>query len=112
MGGEHRLDLLLVGAREQHRAGAVGEQLADDPHALLGRLAGAVHRLRRALPERAVVVDEGIAEIGEGEPAQPGDGVVGRQFPGADGVDHRPQLGLVHLVIVAERPPVLTPRHT
>ena len=90
----------------------MGEQLADDPDALLGRLAGSVHRLRHALPERTVVVDEGIAEIGEGQPPQPGDGVVGRQFAGADGVDHRPQLGLVHLVIVAERPQISYLRRT
>ena len=34
--GQHGLALGVVGAGEQHRATAVGEQLADDLHALLG----------------------------------------------------------------------------
>ncbi len=60
------------------------EQLADDPHALLGRLARAVHRFGGTLPQRPMVVDESIAEIGERKPAQTGDGVVGRQLAGIE----------------------------
>ena len=49
-------------------AGAVGEQLADDAHALLGRLARAVDGLGHALAQRAVVVDERVADVGERQP--------------------------------------------
>ena len=62
---------------DEHRPVAVGEQLGDDAGALLGRLARAEDCLRHALAEGAVVVDEGAADVGEGQPAQPGDRLVG-----------------------------------
>ena len=55
----------------------MGEQLADDAGALLGRLARPEHRLGHALAQGAVVVDEGVADVGERQPAQPGDDLVG-----------------------------------
>ena len=78
------------------------EQLADDAHALFGRLARPVDRLRHALAERPVVVDERVAEVGERQPAQARDGLVGRHLAGADAVDQRPQRGLVHRPCVAD----------
>ena len=73
-----------------------GEQLADDAHALLGRLAGSVHGLRQALAEGAVVIDEGVAEIGEREPAQAGDDLVGVDSAGGQVVEQCAQRRFVH----------------
>ena len=49
------------------------------------------------------MVDEGIAEVSERKPPQASNRIVWRQLTRAYGVDHRPQLRLVHLVIVAEQ---------
>ena len=78
------------------------DQLGDDPHALLGGLAGPVDRLGHALAERSMMVDEGIAEIGERQPPQAGDRLVGGDGAGPQAVDQRPQGGLVHAVMLAE----------
>ncbi len=77
-------------------AGAVVEQLADDAHALLGRLARPVHRLRHALAQGAVVVDEGVADVGERQPPQPAHDLVGVDAPGGQVVEQRPQRRFVH----------------
>jgi hypothetical protein len=74
----------------------VGQQLGDDPHDLLGRLAGPVHRLGHALAQRAVMIHERVADIGEGEAAQRGNGVVGAGAPGRHVVEERSQRGFVH----------------
>ena len=72
------------------------EQLGDDAHALLGCLARPVHRFRHALAERAVVVDERVAEVGERQPREARRGLVGRHLAGPDALDQRPQRGIVH----------------
>ena len=77
-------------------AAAVVEQLADDRDALLGRLAGAVHRFRQALAQGPVVVDEGVADVGERQPPQPSHDVVGVDAPGREVVEQRPQRRFVH----------------
>ena len=59
----------------------MGEQLADHAHALLRRLAGAVDGLRQTLAKGAVVVDEGVADVGERQPLQPADDLVGVDAP-------------------------------
>ena len=103
--GDDGLRLVVVGPGEQHRAGAVGEQLADDAHALLGRLARAVDGLGQALAQRPVVIDEGVAEVGErAAGCRRADGVVGVDPPGGDVVEQRPQGRFVH------RPCCQTPR--
>ena len=98
MGGEHGLRLRLVHPGQQHRPAAVLEQLADDAGALLGRLARAVDRFRQALAQPAVMVDAGIAEIGEGQPAQRPDGIVGGNAAVAHVLEQRSQRRFVHVV--------------
>jgi hypothetical protein len=79
--GERRLDLLSRRAREHDRSVAATKQLGDDRGGVLGSLAGAVHRFRPALPELTVMIHSREAEIGERQPAEFSDRVVGR--PGA-----------------------------
>ena len=55
------------------------------------------------------MVDQGVSEVREREPAQTRNGVVGRHVTGAHAVDQRPQFGLVHLAIVSERPRISYP---
>ena len=75
---------------------AVGQQLADDAHALLGGLAGPVDGLGHALAQGPVVIDERVADVGERQPAQLGDGVVGGDRAVAHAVEQLPEVGLVH----------------
>ena len=64
--GQGSVGLVVVGASQQHRAAVVfGQQLGHQRRALVGRLTGAVDRLGQSLPQRAVVVDAGEAEVGE-----------------------------------------------
>jgi hypothetical protein len=83
----------------------VGQQLADDPHALLGRLPRSVDRLRHALAQRPVVVDERVTEVGERQPAQSRDGVIGRHDPAAQIVDEATQRRFVHPAMLPEDAP-------
>ena len=100
--GEHRLHLVVGGPREQHGSGAVGEQLADDAHALLGRLARPVDGLGHALAQLAVVIDERAADVGERQPAQAADDVVGAAPAGRQVVEQRPQRRFVHRPMLPE----------
>ena len=61
-----------------------------------GVLPGPVDRLGHALAQCAVVVDQRVADVGERQPAQLGDGVVGAALAAADVVDQLPHVGLVH----------------
>ncbi len=87
--GEHRLGLIGGRARQQHRSGAVVEQFTDDPNALLGALARAVDGFGHTLAKRPVMIDEGLADVGERETAQLGHGVIGGRRPGPDRLDQR-----------------------
>ena len=86
------------------RAG-LGEQLGHDGRALRRRLARAVDRLGHALAQRAVVVDPGVPEVGEGQPSQGGDGVVGADRTGLHRVEKLPEGGLVHPPILPDPRP-------
>ncbi len=97
---EHGVGLMVVDAREDHRRGIATEELPDDGHALLGRLAGGVHRLGGSLPQCPVMVDARKAEIGERKAPQNGDGVVGPARAGPDLVEQEAQGGLVHSPIL------------
>jgi hypothetical protein len=56
-----------------------------------------------------VVVDERVADVGEGQPAQRGNGVVGAGAPGGHVVEERSQRGFVHRChIVADHRPFAT----
>ena len=79
----------------------LSQQLADDRDALLERLAAAVDGLGHALAQRAVVIDQGIADLGERQAAQLLDGVVGVDRAAADVVDQLAQRCFVHPPIVA-----------
>ncbi len=72
------------------------EQLGDDANALLGRLAGPVHRLGHPLAQRPMVIDERVAEVGERQSGEPRHGLVGGHLAGPDAIDQRPQRGIVH----------------
>src|SRR5439155_23573892 len=74
----------------------LGQQLVHDRRALLGCLARRVDGLGQPLAQLAVVIDARKAEVGERQPAQPGDGVVGAQRAGADVVEEVAQGVLVH----------------
>ena len=101
--GDDGLGLVVGGPGQQHRRRAVVEQLADDAHALLGRLARPVHRLGHALAQRAVVVDEGVADVGERQPLQPAHDLVGVDAPGREVVEQRPQRRFVHGAMLPDR---------
>jgi hypothetical protein len=45
----------------------VGQQFADDVDALLNALAAAIDRFRHSLTKNAVVVDQCVADFGEGQ---------------------------------------------
>ena len=70
----------LLGGRagEQHRTGAVRQQLRHDPGAVVRLLARPVDRLGHALAQVAVMVDRGAVDVGERQAAQAIDGGVGR----------------------------------
>ena len=95
---------------EQHRAGAVGEQLADDAHALLGGLARPVDRLGHALAQGAVVVDEGVAEVGERQAAQAARRRRRRRrAPARTSSSSARSVGLVHGAIVPDAVDLIAP---
>ena len=94
--GHDGLGLVVGRPGQQHGRGAVGEQLADDAHALLGRLARPVHGLGQALAQAAVVVDEGVTDVGERQPAQAAHDLVGVDATGSEVVEQRPQRRFVH----------------
>ena len=71
--------------------------------ALLGRLARPVDRLGHALAQGAVVVDEGVADVGERQPPQPADDVVGVDAAGGEVVEQRPQGRFVHASMLPGR---------
>ena len=81
---------------QQHRAGAVRQQFADDPGALFGRLARPVDRLGHALAEVAVMIDRGALDVGERQATQAVDRVVGRDRSRPHVVDELPHRHLVH----------------
>ena len=98
--GDDGLDLVVGCPRQQHRRRAVVEQLADDAHALLRRLARSVDGLGQPLAQGPVVVDEGVADVGERQPLQPADDLVGVDAPGLQLVEQRPQRLFVHAPIL------------
>ena len=71
--------------------------------ALVGLLARRVDGLGHALAQRAVVVDPGEAEIGEGQAAQLGHRVVGGDGAGSHVVEQLTKAGLVHVTILTPR---------
>ncbi len=106
-GGESRADRRLDGlhlvagdAGDENRPVAVRQQLGDDPGALLGCLARAEHCFGHALAQGPVVVDEGVADVGERQPAQPDDHLIGADPSGREVVEHLPQRRLLHPAIV------------
>ena len=94
--GEDGLGLVLRSPGQQHGAGAVGEQLGDDPHALLRRLARPVDGLGHPLAQGAVVVDEGVTDIGERQSPQPAHDLVEVHRARPQFVQQGPQRGFVH----------------
>ncbi len=99
--GEHRLALVVVGAGEEHWTVVVFEHLGHDPRALLGRLPGSVDGLGQTLAQRAVVVHQRVADVGEWQPSQFRDRLVGRGGPRPDVVDQLTESRLVHTAILA-----------
>ena len=95
-GSRRRLHLRLRGPREEHGAVAPAEQLRDDGRTVLRRLAGSVHRLGHAEAQVAVEVDPCESQVGEGQPAQLPDGVVGRAVSRGDLLDERAKRRGVH----------------
>ena len=85
----------ISGQMPGHRF-TVGEEFGDDAHHLIRRLARAVDRFRHALAQRAVVVDDGVSDVAEGEAAQRCHCVVGAQAAAADAVEQLTDVGLVH----------------
>ena len=73
-----------------------GQQLADDADALGGGLSRTVDGFGQALAQGAVVVDHGVAEFGERQPAQPAHDLVGVDAPGGQLVEQRSKGGFVH----------------
>ncbi len=49
------------------------------------------------------MVDAGEAEVGERQPSQLGEGVVGMNVAGTDAVEQAPKSGLVHAGSIAAR---------
>jgi hypothetical protein len=74
----------------------VGEELADDAHALVRRFPRRVDRLRKPLAQRAVMIDERVTEVCERQPPQQCDGRVRRRGAGADVIDQSAQRPFVH----------------
>ena len=100
VGVDARRALCRVGARQQDRSGAVGEQLADDGDALGGTLARTVDGLGHARAQVSVMVDRGAVDVGERKSAESDDGLVGRHRAGLHVVEERPQAQFVHRPIV------------
>ena len=101
MSARHGFELRGVGTRQQHGPNAVRHQLADDRDALLDALPTAVHRLGHSLAQRSVVIDQGVADLGERQPSQPFHRRVGVECAGAHVVDQLAQRRFVHPPIVA-----------
>ena len=72
------------------------KQLAHNRDALFRRLAFAVNGLGHSLTNRAVVIDQGVADLGKRQATKLRDGVVGRDRAGAHIVNQLLQLALVH----------------
>ena len=70
MFGQCGFGLIIGRSRDHDRTRAVGEELADDSHNLLGCLAGPVHGFGLTLAQRPVVVDSCVAQVGKRQPAQ------------------------------------------
>ena len=96
-------DLIGAGPRQHDRAHATAKQLGDDLRTLLGGLAGRVDRFGQPLTQRAVVVDAGEAKVGERQPTQLCEGVVGVHISGPDAVEQPTKGGLVHVGSIAAR---------
>ena len=101
--GQRRVDLVVGGAGQQDRPVAHAQQLGDDRRALGRRLARGIDRLGQPLADGAVVVDPGVTEVGERQPAQFGDGVVGVALAAGDVVEQLPEVVCVHRSILAAR---------
>ena len=95
---------VVADPREQHGSAVPRQEFADDGDALVGRLALAVDGLGHALPQGPVVVDEGVAHLGERETPQSGHGIVGRDRSRAHTLDQIGQCRLVHLTILPDAP--------
>jgi hypothetical protein len=95
--GQHgRCRLLRTAACEQHGIGSMVQHLADDPHDLVGCLAGSVHGFRHALTQRPMVVDQRVAHVREWQAAQRGNRIVGTERAGTHSVEQVADIGLVH----------------
>ena len=84
VGGQHGGDLLAVarlsttgGHPDPGPVSPPARSSPTIPHALGGTLSWTIDGLRQPLPERPVVVDHGVAELREGQPAQPAHHLVG-----------------------------------
>ena len=77
MRGECGLCLRIVDTGEEDRSFTVGQHFADDERALFGRLARTVNGFGCSRAQRAVMVDQCVANLREGKPAQFGNGGVG-----------------------------------
>ena len=91
-----RVRLLVVGPAEDHRGCAGIQQLADDGDTVLGRLPGCIDGLGHPLSQGAVVIDPGKAQVGERQPPQHRDCIVGSAGSRAHIVDETAQCDLVH----------------
>ena len=85
---------------EQDRSGAVLQQLRHDARAVVRLFARPVDRFGDTLAQMPVMVDRGTLHIGEGQPAETLDGVVGADRAGLHVVDELSQGRLVHRFIV------------
>ncbi len=84
-----------IGARDQNVLGFI-EQAGDDGADLVGRFALAEDDLRDSVPQRAVVIDLGEAQVLEGHVAQTLDGRIDVDGSGADLFEQAAQMILIH----------------
>ena len=84
----HDRRLLRRQARDEHVLPGPRELLRD-PDDLLGGLRLGEDHLGHSLAQRAVVIDDGVAEVDEGEILQLGEGGVDRRFAGAHPLEER-----------------------
>ena len=100
VGDPHGGHLVRLRSGDEHRSGAGVAQFGDDACTLGRGLARAVDHLGPPLALGPVMVDLGVAEIGERQPTQAGDGLVGCDGTAAYVVHQCLQVRLVHVTIL------------
>jgi hypothetical protein len=97
MSVETRSALGAVGASQQNRTCAVFEEFTDNGDALVSGFSGAVHRFGHSLPDRSVVIDECVADVGERQPRELRHCVVGIHASIANVADQLLQRHFIHI---------------